>query len=515
MKKPVKRTVKGVVYLVGAGPGAEDLLTLKGQRILSRADAVLYDELVNPAILKHAPTGCRFYFVGKIAGSCSHSDQKKINRLLVQLAKRHKTIARLKGGDPLLFGRGAEEACYLKGHQIPFEFVPGVSSPFGCAAYSGIPLTERTLSSRVLILSGHNAATGTGRNTDWRAAREAADTLVVLMGVARLDTITRQMLDAGWPGATPAALVQWGTWPIQKVVEAPLKAIAAAARKNAIGSPAVFFAGPTLRLRKALRWFENRPLFGRKVYYTRPVESSAELRDLLTEAGAQVVDTPLIRIENPISFEPFDRWVTGGGRPDWLIFTSANGVKAFFERLKTRHHLDARRLHGTRIASIGQATAAALALCGIRADFVPKKQTAKGLASEFLSKHPAARGKHLLLIRPKNSPASLRATLARTGARITQLSVYETRPVSQEDFRSAWSFQPPVKGDALLFASSSMVRAFFKVLGSREARESLKRLSVISIGPETSRTLREFGALAFREAATPSASDLLKEILPP
>ncbi|PKN33422.1 MAG: uroporphyrinogen-III C-methyltransferase, partial [Deltaproteobacteria bacterium HGW-Deltaproteobacteria-19] len=359
---------KGIVYIVGAGPGDAGLITLKGVRCIARADVIVYDHLVNEEILVHAKPGARLIYAGKEGGDHTLV-QDEINRILVEEALQGRVVARVKGGDPYIFGRGGEEAMVVAAAGLPFEVVPGVSSAVAVPAYAGISLTQRGYTSTLAFVTGHEDPTKGQSDIDWKALA-GIGTLVFLMGVRNLPLIVASLVENGKKPETPAALIRWGTTPDQWTLAGTLGTIVELARERKFSPPAIFVVGEVVSLREKLSWFENRPLFGRGVVITRPEAQAESFAALLEERGARVVHFPVIRIAEPEDGSGLDRALDNLSAYAWIVFTSANGVRHFFDRLLERGG-DVRDLRGIRIATIGPASAAAVEGRGIRVDIVP------------------------------------------------------------------------------------------------------------------------------------------------
>ncbi|MBE3069445.1 MAG: uroporphyrinogen-III C-methyltransferase, partial [Planctomycetes bacterium] len=355
----------GRVTLVGAGPGDPGLLTLRGREALAAADVVVYDALVSPHLLDHAPPGAERVYVGK--RSAQHTlSQDGINALLVERARGGAAVVRLKGGDPYVFGRGGEEGLALAEAGIPFEIVPGITAAVAAAAYAGIPVTHRGLASTLTFVTGHEADDKADSAIDWAALARLKGTLAFYMGVANLPAIAANLMRHGLAGATPAAAVQWGTTPRHRSVAATLETLHDAVTRAGLGPPAILLVGEVVRLRESLGWFEQRPLLGRRIVVTRARAQASSLVARLEALGAETIEAPAIRIEPPDDPAPLAEAARAAGDFDWIVFTSTNGVDAFFAALAAAG-LDARRLAGCRVAAIGPATAERLAACGIRA----------------------------------------------------------------------------------------------------------------------------------------------------
>ena len=388
----------GMVYLVGAGPGDPGLMTLKGAECLAQADVIVYDHLLNEELLDMAPAGAERIYAGKT--SSRHTlEQDEINKLLVGKARQGKTVVRLKGGDSFVFGRGGEEAEALAGQRIPYEIVPGVSAAIAAPAYAGIPVTHRKMASSFAVITGHEDPGKSGSSICWEKLATGVDTLVFLMGMQNLPEIMARLKKHGRPPETPVAVIKDGTTPRQKTVTGNLDNIAARVKKLGLGPPAVIVVGKVAGLRKKLRWFDNRPLSGRRILVTRSRQQAGALSKLLRQRGAQPVELPVIDIRPVSDFTRLDRAISHLDRYQWAVFTSINGVEAFFARL---NHLgmDTRSLGSTKIAAIGPATVAALAQRGIKPEYCPAEYTSAGLLagfkkmSDLRAKVPAAAGRY-------------------------------------------------------------------------------------------------------------------------
>jgi len=348
---PNKKEI-GRVYLVGAGPGDPGLITEKGLRILKKTDVVVYDNLVNPELLGAVSEKSEKIYVGKRAGN--HTlPQEKINQLLVQKARENRIVVRLKGGDPYVFGRGGEEALALREAGVPFEVVPGVTAGVAALSYAGIPATMRGFDSSLTFVTGHEDPTKNGSDIHWPSLAKEKSTLIFYMGMAHLSEIAEQLLKNGKPPETPVAVVQRGTFPDQKVVEGTLTTIAEKARQAGMRPPAIIVVGDVIRLRSRLTWFERLPLAGQQIVVTRASHQASVLGNLLRERGAAVQILPVIKIADPNSWEPVDRLFGAPKKPDWLIFTSENGVHRWMTRLFDSGN-DVRWLGAVKVASIGR-----------------------------------------------------------------------------------------------------------------------------------------------------------------
>jgi uroporphyrinogen III methyltransferase/synthase len=407
----------GIVYLVGAGPGDPGLLTRRGHEVLSRAEVVVYDHLAHPRLLDFAPTDALRIFAGKSAGHCA-LPQEAINDLLAEHAGLGRRVVRLKGGDPFVFGRGGEEAEYLRAERIPFVVVPGVTAGVGATAYAGMPVTHRGASSAVAFVTGHNDPDSDDR-LDWRALAAFPGTLVVYMGVTRLAALCRVLIRHGKPAETPAAMVQWGTLPRQRTVTATLDDLPERVAEAGLGPPALLIVGEVVQRRSSLAWFEGRPLFGRRIVVTRPEGESDASAALLEELGAEVLVAPTVVIRPIDDPGPVDRAIGRLGEFDWLVFTSSNGVTHFLDRLESLG-LDLRALGRIKLAAIGPATTEALARYRLRADLVPDSYRSEALAEALIRE---ASGKRILLARADRGRTLLKDELGGV-AHVEQVAVY-------------------------------------------------------------------------------------------
>jgi uroporphyrinogen III methyltransferase/synthase len=477
--------MKGKVYLVGAGPGDPGLITMKGLKCLKQAEVIIYDHLVDERLLQEARPDAELIYVGK---SPQHHalEQPQINELLVTKAQQDKVVVRLKGGDPFVLGRGGEEAEALASNGIPFEIVPGVSAAVAVPAYAGIPVTHRSLSSSFAVFTGHEDPSKAESNLAWDKLATAADTLVFLMGVANLAQIATELIKNGRPPATPAALISQGTTPQQRTLVGSLENIAALAERENFQPPAVLVVGEVVKLRQHLAWFDNRPLFGHRILVTRSRHQASALSQLLAERGALPVEWPTIEIQPIKDNRELDQAISRLASYHWLIFTSANGVDAFFQHL-TGKGKDVRALKGLEIGAIGPATAAALERWGLHPDFVPDKYTTENIVSGL--KERGLAGQCILLARAEKVPPELVEGLARLGAEVHQVAVYRTVPAgvispAKEMLR---------KGDidVITFASSSTVHNLVALMG--EDWPAQNKAKVACIGPVTAATAIQAG----------------------
>jgi len=473
----------GKVYLVGAGPGDPGLITQKGLRCLAKAEVVIYDRLLDERLLDSVPPEAERLYVGK-ASSGHTKEQTEINRLLVEKAKEGKTVVRLKGGDPFVLGRGGEEVEALAENHIPFEIVPGVTSPVAVPAYAGIPLTHRGLASSFAVITGHEAPGKSSIN--WEKLATAVDTLVFLMGVKNLPEIVARLIEHGRSPDTPVAVIKEGTRPEQETVVGCLKDIVTRVKEHRLSPPAVIVVGEVVRLREKLRWFDNQPLFGKRILVTRARHQAGALNQLLAERGAQPVGLPAIGIKETNSLD-LDSAIANLSRYHWVIFTSSNGVWAFFERLGALK-LDSRALSGLKIGAIGPATARALAQKGITPDYVPEVYTSEGLIAGL--KNRPIRGRRFLLPRADIADEELARAVRGLGAEVHEVAAYRTVPQS-EAMAQARRMLLSGKIDVIAFTSSSAVSSLMSAFPGDPAPVSKAR--VACIGPKTADTAAKAG----------------------
>ena len=481
-------TAAGRVFLVGAGPGDPGLLTLKGLAALEQAHVVVYDHLIGRDLLGLAPETAERIYVGKEAGAHSRS-QEEINRLLAERALQGKTVVRLKGGDPFIFGRGGEEAEYLAARSIPFEVVPGVSSATAVPAYAGIPLTYRGVASSFVVLTGHEDPTKEGSSTRWAEVARGVDTLVFLMAMTNLQLIARRLIEHGRSPKDPAALIRWGTTADQETVVGTLGTIVADAERARLTPPAILVVGEVVRLRERAAWFEKKPLFGKRIVVTRTRQQASRFARLLEEAGAEVLRVPTIRIEPPESWESLDRALGEIENFRWVIFTSVNGVEFFRQRLDLAGK-DLRSLGSARVAVIGPETAERLRRWGLIPDVIPGEYRAEGLVD--LLKGEIRPGDRVLLPRAAEARALLVSELERVGARVTEVPVYRTRPVKEEADRLRRELEAR-RVHMVTFTSSSTARNFANLFSQEERGGLLSGVIFASIGPITAETAAQYG----------------------
>jgi uroporphyrinogen III methyltransferase/synthase len=478
----------GKVYLVGAGPGDPELITARGLRRLREADVVLYDALVHPDQLSLARPDAELVFVGKRGGRVSQR-QTEINRRLAQAAHEGKTVVRLKGGDPYLFGRGSEEAELLASEGIPFEVVPGVPSPLAATAYAGLALTHRELASSVAYITATESVEKDRTAHDWSKLATATQTLVIFMGMRKLDSLMRLLIEHGRPAETPVAVVQWASLPTQRTVVGTVADIHRRASEAGLGLPALTIVGDVVRLREKLRWFDTKPLFGKRIVVTRAGHQAGSLAALLRDEGAQPILAPTIRIAPPTDPGPLRDAVTHLDCYDWILFTSGNTVDAVFSSI-SHAGLDVRALAGPKVCAIGGKTRDALKSRGVRADLIPEEARAEGVIAA-LRPFLAVRTR-ILLPRAEVARDVLPDSLRAAGGEVDVVVAYRNLPPEAKEIERIRSLVDPVEGDAVLFTSSSTVQNLFDVLGP-DAANRLNALDLFSIGPITTQTAERLG----------------------
>ena len=479
----------GKVYLVGAGPGDAGLLTLRGAELLRRADVVVYDSLVNRELLALAPEAAEIIFGGKRPRDRA-IPQEELNQLLAEKAKAGKTVVRLKGGDPYIFGRGGEEAARLHRDGVPFEVVPGISSIIAAPSYAGIPLTHREHCSSFTVITGHEDPDKDESALDWERVAREPGTKVLLMGVERIGKIAAALEANGMPADTPAAMVRWGTMGRQQTITATLGTLAAKVAKADFKAPAVTVIGTVSTLRDTLNWYENRPLFGQRVVVTRNRREAGKLSGQLRELGAEVLEIPTIKILPPTRNEPLIEAITGIGSYDWIIFTSANGVEHFFDYF-FKAFRDVRDLGSVRFAAVGPATAKKLREFHLNIDLMPETYTAAATAKAMLAAQNVE-NISVLLARAESANPELPRLLEDKGAIVDDIAFYKTEPETADRNGAADDFEEN-SADWITFASSSAVRNFDARFGLAKRCADNPKLKLASIGPETTKALKELG----------------------
>lgn len=497
----------GIVYLVGAGPGDPGLITARGIECLQQADLVLYDGLVNPLLLAHSHAACE-----RTCRGGSHSDriigQDEINERLITAAKAGRTVVRLKGGDPYIFGRGSEEAAALAAEGIPFEVVPGVTAAVAASAYAGISLTHRDLSSAVAFITGHEDPAKPGQALDYLALAAFPGTLVFYMGLHRLPAIAESLIRAGKPPATPAAVISRGSTPLQRTVTATLAELPAKAKQAELHAPSIIVVGECVTQRDRIKWFESRPLSGVRVGITRPANQAGPTVARLLQLGGQPVLLPTIAVGPIADWAAVDGALARLDEFDWIVFTSVNGVRSLFDRLWSTGG-DVRRVAQARLAAIGEGTAAALAEYRLRADVVPEEFRAEALARE-LSSHVA--GRRVLWARASRGRDVLSEQLRAAGATLQELVVYENTDVEQ--------FPPEGRAalergevDWIGLSSPSIARSLPRLLPLAAHGRLGHTLRLASLSPVTTAAAKAAGLPVHAEATTYTWDGLFDAIM--
>jgi uroporphyrinogen III methyltransferase/synthase len=494
---------RGVVHLVGAGPGDPGLMTARSLELIARADAILYDRLIPPGALDGAREDCDLRYVGKEPGNPAMA-QADIDALLVELGAAGLEVVRLKGGDPFVFGRGGEEAEALAAAGVAFEVVPAVTAGIAAPAYAGIPVTHRDAASAVAFVTGHEDPEKPASVLDWDALARFPGTLVLYMGVKNLPLIAQRLIAAGRDAQEPVAVVRRGTHPDQETVTAPLEQIAQRVAEAGLGAPAITVVGAVAGLRDTLAWVERRPLHGRRIAVTRARAQASGLAARLRALGAEVAETPAIRIEARAVEGELARAVTEIAEYALVVLTSPNGAQLLFEALAARG-LDARALAGVTVAAIGPGTARELERRGVRADVVPPRSIAESLAEEL--ERIDVEGRRVLIARASEARDVLPDALAARGAEVDVVALYDTvaEPLGEEQ-RAALA-----AADAVTFTSSSTVRFLLDALGSDRA--ALEGARVVSIGPVTSATARELNLEVATEATRHDIDGLIEALV--
>lgn len=500
---------RGIVSLVGAGPGDPGLITVKGLKCLRQAEVVVYDCLINLRLLEEAPPEAERIHVGKRAGSHTLR-QEEINALLIRKASEGKRVVRLKGGDPFVFGRGGEEALALAEAGIPFEVVPGITAAVAAPAYAGIPVTHRKLTSTFALVTGHEDPDKAESDINWEKLATAAGTQAFYMGVSRLASIAAQLIRHGKPEQTPIAVIQWGTCPNQKTLVGTLENIARLAEQEQMEPPAMILVGEVVHLREKLNWFERRPLFGKRILVTRSRAQASELTGRLEAFGAEVIEFPVIEIAPPESWEELDNTLARLEDWDWIVFTSVHGVRFFLERLEHQGG-DLRDLKGCRLAAIGEATANELQNLHLRVDLIPERYVAEDLV-EALASIENLSGKRILLPRADIARKALPEGLSHLGAQVREVVAYRTL-MGNPDSSQVRNRLQAGQMDWITLTASSTVRNLFELLAIPAGNPAWAKVRFASIGPITSATLRTYGFEPTVECETHTIPALVEAIL--
>jgi len=506
----VGETRAGKVFLVGAGPGDPKLITVRGMEAIAKADVVVYDRLASPRLLRHMKPGAEKVFVGKLPDK-HMLKQEEINQLLVDLAMSGRIVTRLKGGDPSVFGRVGEEAEKLAENGIEFEIVPGVTSAIAVPAYAGIPVTHRDFTSSFSIVTGHEYPNKTYGHVDWDHLAKASGTLVFLMGVANIGNIAEALVRGGKNPGTPVALIRWGTWMEQRTLVGTLEDIVAKVAESGFSSPAVIIVGDVVKLRGRIAWFEKRPLFGMRVLVTRAREQASGLSERIDDLGGEAFEWPVIRT-CPVPVDAASGPLATPEAYDWLVFTSVNGVRYFFDAC-IAGRVDVRRFARARVAAVGPKTAETLAARGILAETLPPSYTGDELGRTLAALTKP--GERALLARARVAGEGLPDALREAGVVVDDLPVYET-VLSDEGTDEALELLREGKLSAVTFTSSSTVTNLLELLrrsGYERPAEALAGVPAFCIGPVTARTAREAGIDIAAEAEEATVDGLLAALV--
>ena len=512
MEQQIKSIKPGKVYLVGAGPGDPGLITLRGKYLLERAEVLIYDYLASPKLLKYVPKDAKLIYAGKKGGTKHTHTQEEINQMLVDWALAGKTVVRLKGGDPFIFGRGGEELEELAKAGVPFEVVPGVTSATAAATYAGIPITHRGYTASVAFITGHEEPGKENSNIDWSKLATGAGTLVIYMGIKNLPIIVENLTKHGRDPKTPVAVVRWASTSEQHTVVATLETIVGRVEEEAIKPPALIIVGEVVALRDTLDWFEKRPLFGKRIVVTRTREQASELVVALEGYGAECLEYATIQMDPVDSYAILDEELERLNEYHWILFSSINAVQYFFERLYAKG-LDARDLKGPDVAAVGRATADFLLHYGIVADLIPAVYTAEGLAESLLDF--GVEGRNILIPRAAKAREFLPETLRGAGAQVTVAPVYQNVPPTgcKDGLRAELESG---KVDMITFTSSSTVTHFLAMLDAASQEELMALLhgvKIAAIGPVTAKTITDNGLSVDVQPETFTIPELVNAIV--
>lgn len=499
---------KGIVYLVGAGPGDAGLLTLRGAELLSQADVVIYDALVNRELLHHAASDAEVVYGGRRASGAKVA-QETIIQQMINSAREGKIVVRLKGGDPYVFGRGGEEAEALADARIPFEVVPGVSAFAAVPCYAGIPLTHRDFTSKLTILTGHADPDSEGNKIDWAAEANSSGTKVVMMGTATIGRVAATLMEHGMDPKTPVAMISCGTTGRQRTLQGTLQTIGALAETEQLPPPSVTVIGDVVNLRRKLAWYEKLPLFGQRIVVTRSKPQAPEFVEMLTKRGAEVLQIPCIQTVPPTDLAPLKEAILGLHEYDWLVFTSANGVRSFFTYFD-RGFEDARDIGGVRIAAVGPGTAAALKKRHLAVDVQPTRHTGAAIA-KALASDGDIENLRVCLLRAEVAHPELPQLLEDKGAIVDDIPVYKTVAETPETTPDTQSFAEH-GADWITFASGSTVEQFHARFDLPKTRAAFPHLKIASIGPETTKTLTSLDITPDVEAKEHTTTGLMAAI---
>ncbi|MCP4580483.1 MAG: uroporphyrinogen-III C-methyltransferase [candidate division Zixibacteria bacterium] len=508
----MKTVNKGIVYLIGAGPGDPELITVRGKQLLQRCEAVIYDNLVPRELIITLPSRTGKYYVGKKAGKHT-MPQKSINELMVKLAGEGKDVARLKGGDPYIFGRGGEEALYLNEHDIEFEIVPGVTAGVAGPAYAGIPSTDRAKASYVVFATGHKAKEKDTTSVPWDwLAKSKNGTIVIYMGVSEFVGIVKTLIENGMSPDTPAAVIERGTFPSQRVIKSSLEKLPKRIEDANIRPPALFVIGDVVNLQERLTWLENRPLLGKRVMVCRPADQAQAMYQNLRLLGAEVLPYPTIATETQIdddAWEAFSKIDTQSPADNWLVFTSENGIRYFIEQFVSLIG-DIRYLGNFKIAAVGFGTARALKKYSLKADFIPTKATTGFLAREMVESINLE-GATVVRVRGNLADDGVENILSEVKANVIPMLTYRTFcPRWPDGFKENLFEYPP---DVVIFTSGSSVDGLFEILNQTEIDILMAKSIAVSIGPMTSKIIESRDITVAVEATEHSVPGIIDELL--
>jgi uroporphyrinogen III methyltransferase/synthase len=496
------------VYLIGTGPGDPGLISARGLRYLASADVVLYDHVVHPRLLRYPRQDAEKIDVG--LASPQPLEQEAINYLLVEKAREGKIVARLKWGDPFVFDRGGQEALFLHEHGVPFEVVPGIPAAIGMAAYAGVPLTYPGAGNTVTLVRGHEDESSAPPDVDWASLARLGGTLVCYAGSKQLPGILKALVANGFDEHEAAAIIYDGTLPTQRTTDGTLQELLE--MKNLRTKPAILVVGRVAGLREHLRWFDERPLFGKRIVVTRSREQAGELVDLLESLGAEPIEAPMIRVMPPDDYGPLDKAVADASSYNWIVFTSANGVDHFMQRLAANHG-DIRELKGVKLVAIGPATADRLARHGLNVDLEPAESRAEAIVQALREKGDL-KGVRFLLPRADIAREVLPEELRRAGADVTEVVAYRTvlAEIEREGDPDIYRMLLEKRIDVVTFTSASTVKNFVQIFGAEQSPDLLNATKVASIGPVTAEAAEQYGiktAIMPKEYTIPALVDAI------
>lgn len=479
--------MSGKVYLVGAGPGDYKLITLKGLECIKKADVILYDRLINPKLLKYAKDNVEAIYVGKAPNAHAYN-QEEISQLILEKALEGNVVTRLKGGDPFVFGRGGEEALLLIENNVEFEIVPGITSAISVPAYAGIPVTHRNVSSSFHVITGHEDPLKEHSSLDYKALGSLTGTLIFLMGVKNIESISNNLIKYGQSPKRPVAVIRRGTTAEQRILTGTLENIAKKVEEHGLKNPAIIIVGEVVDLAESLRWFDEKPLFGKRVLVTRTRTQASKLSEKIEELGGEAIEFPTIEITENDDYTDIDRAIGQIEKYKWVVFTSVNGVKYFFERMK-KLSFDIRLLSNAKFCAIGPATAKELNDKGFVVDCIPEEYVAESIVKELKDKIDA--GDNVLLPRADIARRSLEEGLKDLGANVDNIDIYRT-VIPKHESKELVEILKERKIDIITFTSSSTAKNFYEIFGESN-KDLLENITLASIGPITSKTANDLG----------------------